>query len=73
MMDFWMMSGWGWWIVIAIVFIVLMGIGGFLIFSGLFTQRGSNLNSALQIARERYAKGEITAEEFEEIKRMLLR
>jgi putative membrane protein len=73
MMDFWMMSGLGWWVVIAIVFILLLVIGGFMIFSGLFTQRGSDKNRALQIAEERYAKGEITVEEFEEIKRMLLK
>ena len=71
MMDFWMMSGWGWWIVIAIFFIILIGIGGFMIFSGLFAQRVNDPNRALRIAEERYAKGEITLETFEEIKRTL--
>ena len=73
MMDFWMMSGWGWWIIIAIFFIILIGIGGFMVFSGLYTRRGNDKNRALQIAEERYAKGEITVEEFEEIKRTLLK
>jgi putative membrane protein len=72
MMDFWMMSGWSW-IILAIAFILLMGIGGFLLFVGLFTPKGRVKNSALQIAEERYAKGEITAEEFEEIRRRLLK
>jgi uncharacterized membrane protein len=71
MMDFWMMNGGGWWTVIAIFFIILMGIGGFLIFSGLSTQRRSDQNRALRIVKERYANGEITLEEFEEIKRTL--
>jgi len=57
MMGPWLMWGWGWMGLGAILFIVLIGIGIYL----------------LAIARERYARGDITKEEYDEIYRDLSR
>lgn len=60
------MGGWMffWWI-----FIVLIIVGPFIFF--IRQARGNNEKSALDILKERYAKGEISNEEFEEKKRVI--
>lgn len=73
MMGHWMMGfGWWWTPLFGLLFLALIVIGAYYLISGL--QEGSRRRSvdrALEIARERYAKGEITKEVFEEIKRSL--
>lgn len=61
--HFWGMN-WIWW---AILVILIIGI-----FFGLSSFRpGKSGNSALDVLRERYARGEIDKDEFEERRRML--
>ena len=62
----------GWWMLFGGIFMLLFW-GGFiaLIFWGInkFTKRESIIrNNPLDLAKERYAKGEITKEQFEQIK-----
>jgi putative membrane protein len=72
----WMIhEGMGWWIVFGGVLMVLFW-GGIitLIIWGIsrLTRRGPVANpTPLDIAKERYARGEITREQFEEIKKNL--
>ncbi len=73
MMGPWMMLGWGWLGFFAIIFIILIVIGIFLFLSGYVRPRRVEENRALGIARERYARGEITKEEYDEIYRNLSR
>ena len=66
-------SGMGWWMLLVAIFwigVVLLIIWGV----KELTKRGSSSNSgssALDIARERYARGDISREEFENIKKTL--
>ncbi len=67
----------GWWMAVGGVWMVLLW-GGFivlLVFGVRWLVRqgrdGAPRRTPLDIARERYAKGEITKEEFEEMKRHL--
>lgn len=71
-------TGMGWWMVFGgIFFILFWGAIIFLIVWGIrklsvYSRTGSLSNrSALDIAKERYAKGEITKEQFDQIKRDL--
>jgi putative membrane protein len=75
MMGPWPMWGWGWgWMgLAAILFIILIGIGIYLFLSGYVRSRRVEENRAISIARERYARGEITKEEYDEIYRNLSR
>lgn len=62
----------GWWVVWGAVMMIVFW-GGLITF-GVWTVRSflsGQSSSALDIARERFARGEINAEEFENIKRGL--
>lgn len=65
---------WGWplsWMPLGfILFWALVALAAYLIIMGSNPSRAM-VDRALEIARERYAKGEITSEEYEEIKRRL--
>lgn len=74
----WEWSGMGWWMVFGgIIFILFWGLVVFLIvwgvrrLSGNSGTTGPGSNTAMDIARERYARGEITREQFEQLKRDL--
>ena len=65
-----MMSNWGgfhffWWIVIFVVVLLL------LLFSRTFSKHNKNHLNAVEILKIRYAKGEISKEEFENMKKNL--
>ncbi len=77
-----MMWGWytgmGWWMVFGgIIFVLFWGVIIFLIvwairrFSGPSGMGGPSTRSGLDIAKERYARGEITKEQFDQIKKDL--
>jgi len=67
----WMGYGGWWWMPLGMVlFWVIVGLGLYLLITG-FEPRRSESDRALVIARERYARGEITAEEFEKIRKSL--
>ena len=77
MWHMWDMStGMGWWMVFGWVWIVIFW-GGLiaLIVLGIkkLTERGSSTNKhdPLDIARERYARGEISEEEFKQLRKNL--
>lgn len=58
-----------------LIFWIIIIVGAYLLIKFLIEQnkaRKGEEKSALDIAKGRYAKGEITAEEFEEIKRRLV-
>lgn len=72
-----MHEGWGWWMVFGGIWMVVFW-GGIiaLIVWGIsrLTRRGSSSpekQTPLEIAKERYARGEITKEQFEQIKKDL--
>ncbi len=74
MMGHMMGYGWGWMPLGGIIFLIVIIVGVYLVFVGLEPRGGSygeGRDRALEIARERYAKGEITKEEFERIKENL--
>jgi putative membrane protein len=73
MMGPWLMGGWGLMGLGAILFIILIVIGIYLFLSGYVRPRRVEENRALAIARERYARSEITKEEYDEIYRNLSR
>lgn len=73
MMGPWLMGGWGWMGLGAILFITLIVIGIYLFLSGYAWPRRVEGNRALAISRERYARGEITKEEYDELYRNLSR
>ena len=69
MMHPWGTYGWGlMWLGVA-VFLALISVGMYFLLSS--SARSSDHDSALLIARERYARGEITAEEYEMMKKEL--
>jgi len=71
MMGPWTMGG-GWWMALVwIGFWALVIVGAYLLISGYMTPRGRGYDRALEIAKERFARGEITLEEFERIKKKL--
>ena len=68
-----MMGGWtgsgGWWWNPALVFgsVLLVGLGIFLLVRDSRSSGRAGFDRALAIARERYARGEITQKEFKKI------
>jgi len=64
-------GGWMWILWIVIIGLVIWGIIA-LVKHSYSTSNTSQKRNPLEIARERYAKGEISKEEFEEIKKNLL-
>ena len=73
MMDWYPMGGWGFafvpffWIIIVggIVFFIAKGMSG----KNIQSPPGEKIKSALDILKERYAKGEITKEQFETMRK----
>ncbi|MEK7777137.1 MAG: SHOCT domain-containing protein [Chloroflexota bacterium] len=63
----WMTLGWVWMVVVwgSIIWLVVWGI------SRVTPGRTSSSATPLDIAKERYARGEITKEQFEDLKRTL--
>lgn len=75
MWDWWGWSGMGWWMLIGMTLMVVFW-GGliFLIVWAVkrLTERGpGDSRTPLGIARERYARGEITREQYEQLKKDL--
>lgn len=79
-MDYWMMRPWmgnGWgmgWGLMGlgmVVFWIVIGLGVFFLMAGYRRPWREDGDRALAIARERYARGEITQEEFEKVRRAL--
>jgi len=66
-------GGDGWWVAMVIMMIVFWG--GVLVIGAwgvsVLARSASGRRSALDLAKERYARGEITAEEFQRIKQDL--
>ena len=76
MMNYNMMGPWlgfgGWMVLAMIAFWVIIGVGVYLLISYFYRpNRGGEQDRALAIARERYARGEITSDEYEKIRRNL--
>lgn len=65
-----MMGGWGGMGLGMGFFVVLFIVGVFLLFSDRFSLRGG-YDNAKDIARERFARGEISQDEFEELMKRL--
>lgn len=70
-----MHDGMGWWMLWGSVFWVLFFVGLAVLVAWLFanTSRSSGRDPALDILRERYARGEIDRDEFEQKRRELER
>jgi len=70
-----MHDGWGWWMVFGVILMILFwgGLITFIIWGISRLTRHSTIGkqTPLEIAKERYAKGEITKEQFEQIKKDL--
>lgn len=67
-------DGWGWWLFMVPMLVLFWGgmILGILWFGRqLFGGTSSRENDAVEVARRRYARGEISREEFEQIRRDL--
>ncbi len=60
----------GWWMIIFWVIVIVLVVAMVLILTQNKGSQGSN-KSSLDIAKERYAKGEIDKEEYEQIKKNL--
>lgn len=68
MMGGWSGGGFGWG---GLLFIALVIVGIVLIARGLLARPGTTSDGALEILRQRLAKGEITKEQFEELRKTL--
>lgn len=67
------MMGFGWWFMplVSIIFLVLIALGAYYLiteFSGTGRSPPSHREKALEILKERYARGEITKDEYVEMK-----
>ncbi len=80
MMGPWMMGGWSgtvspWWVVLSFIFslLVLAGIGLLVIWAvrQVGAGTGARVPRALEVLQERYARGEISREQYEQIRRDL--
>ncbi len=61
--------GYAWWMPLGgFIFLVIFGAGLYLILSGSGKAAEQQPNRPLEILKERYAKGEITAEEFKKMR-----
>jgi putative membrane protein len=66
------MDFWPWWIVPGIIWtVVFWGVVAWIIVTLINRDSGSRRSHALDILEERYARGEISREEFEEMRRTL--
>ncbi len=71
MMGPWMMGfgfGWPFMFLFPLVFIVLIVLGTYYLLSGQVSLGGSGQGDALRILKERYARGEITSEQYAKMK-----
>jgi putative membrane protein len=73
MMGSWAFGGGGWMGLGMIVFWIFLIVGLYLLVANYRSSSPIPGNRALEIAQERYARGEITQEEFEKIKESLTR
>ena len=75
MMHPWMMAGGGFWILLILLFIVLLAAGVVLLFQSLsggrLQDQAALSETPLQILKRRYASGEITKEQYQEMKQEL--
>lgn len=75
MYDYPMTNGysWGWGFVMALFWLLILAFGAFIVVRLLRShEAGHNVKaSPLDIAKERYAKGEITQEQYEQLKKEL--
>jgi putative membrane protein len=67
MMVFW----WPFMFLLPLAFVALIALGLYYLFSGHRPPRGYGESDALRILKERYAKGEITSEQYEKMKKEL--
>lgn len=73
LMDMTMGPMMGWAMMLAwLLFLVVLVVGAVFLFRGLFDRGGRGSSSALGILEDRFARGEIDREEFEERRRTLL-
>jgi putative membrane protein len=62
--------GYGWWMpIVGVVFLIVVIVGLYLVFSGYRKPEKPATGSALDILKERYAKGEITEEQYQKMKK----
>jgi len=69
MMGRWGWGGWGWGGLVGVLVVLALVAGVVLVTLGVV--RRDTQDSALEILRQRLARGEITAEQYEELRRLL--
>jgi putative membrane protein len=64
--------GYGWWMPLGgLIFLILLIVGLYLLFSAYHRSEQISGTSAIEILKERYAKGEITEEQYQKMKKEL--